>query len=85
MPCSMTLLSASVKILGQLCFLYGLLGWIYGILFQFIYPQWLTGPLSHLTPGLRVDVFAIVSFFVSMLGFLLWRFTLELTATTRQP
>jgi hypothetical protein len=75
--------SATVKILGQLLFLYGLLGWIYGILFQFIYPQWLTGPLSHLTPGLRVDVFAIASFFLSILGFLLWRFTIELTTNAR--
>ena len=74
---------ASVKILGQLGFLYGMCGWIYGILFQFIYPQWLMGPLSHLTPGLRVDVFAIASFFVSMLGFVLWRLTVELTTDAR--
>lgn len=75
--------TASLKILGQLGFLYGMCGWIYGILFQFIYPAWLTGPLSHLTPGLRVDTFAIASFFVSMLGFVLWRFTLELTRSPR--
>jgi hypothetical protein len=75
----MKLFAASVKIFGQLFFLYGLCGWIYGILFQFIYPEWLTGPLSHLTPGIRVDTFAIASFFVSMFGFLLWRFMIELT------
>lgn len=68
-----------IKILGQMLFLYGLFGWVYGILFQFIYPQWLTGQLSHITPWLRVDIFAIASFFVSIFGFLVWRFILEIS------
>jgi hypothetical protein len=78
----MKLFTTLVKIVGQTCFLYGLLGWIYGVAFQFIFPQWLTLQLSHVTPWLRVDIFAIVSFFVSIFGFLVWRFIIEVTISS---
>jgi hypothetical protein len=61
-----------IKAVGELFFVFGLLGWIYGILFQFRYPQWLTLPLTHLTPWLRVDVFTMISFVASAIGFLVW-------------
>jgi len=66
-----------VKVIGQLLFLYGLLSWTYGVAVQFLQPSWLPGPLSHLTPDLRVDVFAIISFIVSAIGFVMWRLAKE--------
>jgi len=66
------------KAIGQLLFLYGLLAWIYGIMIQFIHPEWLTEPLSHLFLWIRVDTFTIISFIISAIGFFVWRLTYEL-------
>jgi len=71
-----------VEVVGQLLFLYGLLGWAYGVLMQFRNPKSLTYPLSHLTTWLRVDTFAIASFIVSALGFFMWRLTKEFVDST---
>jgi hypothetical protein len=68
-----------VKVVGELLFLYGLLGWTYGVLVQLIYPYWLPFSLSHLIPWIKVDTFAILSFILSAFGFLMWRITKELT------
>ena len=73
-----------LKVIGQLLFLYGLLGWIYGVGVQFIHPNWLRFGLSHLTPDLRIDTFTIISFIVSAFGFFTWRLTKELTDSTRK-
>jgi hypothetical protein len=67
-----------VKVLGEVLFLYGLLGWIYGVTIQLTYPNLLHEGLSHLSPWIRVDTFAIVSFLLSILGFLMWRLAKEL-------
>ena len=75
-------LSFSVlKGIGQLLFLYGFLGWLYGILIQLIHPEWLTLGLSHLIPWIRVDTFTIVCFVVSAFGFLIWRLTREVISS----
>lgn len=66
-----------LKILGQTAFLFGLLGWIYGVLIQITHPEFLTTTLSHLTTWIRVDTFTMVSFFVSIVGFILWRIIIE--------
>ena len=66
-----------VKVVGELLFLYGFLGWIYGVLVQLTHPHWLSLELSHLTPWLRVDAFTILSFIVSAVGFFMWRLTSE--------
>jgi hypothetical protein len=66
-----------VKVLGELLFLYGFLGWIYGVLVQLIHPGWLSYGLSHLVPWIRVDTFTVFSFAVSAVGFLLWRLVKE--------
>jgi hypothetical protein len=66
-----------MSVVGQFWFLYGLLGWAYGVLVQMLRPQWLGLGLSHLIPWIRVDTFAILSFIASALGFLLWRFARE--------
>jgi hypothetical protein len=63
---------------GQMLFLFGLLGWLYGVLVQFIHPEWLHLGLSHLIPWIRVDTFTIISFVVSAVGFFIWRLTKEL-------
>ena len=76
--------SAILKALGQLLFLFGLLGWTYGVAWQIVYPHWITWGLSHLTPNLRIDIFAIYSFITSAAGFFLWRLTKELTDATQQ-
>ena len=64
-----------LRVVGELFFLFGLLGWVYGVLIQLVYPEWLSLGLSHLTPWIRVDTFTIISFFVSAIGFLIWRLT----------
>jgi uncharacterized protein with PQ loop repeat len=69
---------AGVRALGELLFLYGLLGWGYGVLVQFTHPNWLP-QLSHLTGTLRVDTFAIACFILSAVGFFLWRLTERLS------
>ena len=59
---------------GEVIFLFGLFGWLYGVTIQITNPEWLTIQISHLTPWLRVDVFTIISFIASALGFFIWRF-----------
>lgn len=71
-----------VKIIGQLLFLYGLLGWAYGVAVQLLHPNWLSLPISHLTPSLRLDTFTIIAFIISAAGFFMWRLAKELKAPT---
>lgn len=73
----------AVKVVGELLFFYGLLGWGYGVLVQITHPNWLPLRLSHLAPWLRVDTFAIASFLVSALGFLIWSLAGELTKSAQ--
>jgi hypothetical protein len=68
-----------VKVVGEALFLYGLLGWTYGVLVQLIHPRWLPSGLSHLIPWIRIDTFTVISFALSAVGFLIWRITRELT------
>lgn len=67
-----------VKVIGQVVFLYGLLGWLYGVAIQFWDSELLRYPMSHLTPWLRVDTFTIGSFILSAVGFFMWRLAKEL-------
>jgi hypothetical protein len=67
-----------IKVVGQMLFLFGLLGWMYGVLVQITHPDWLYFPLSHLTLWLRLDTFTISAFIASALGFTAWRLTTEL-------
>jgi len=67
-----------IKVIGEMLFIYGLLGWIYGVAIQFYRPTWLPSGISHLFPWLRLDTFTILSFLVSALGFLIWRLAVEL-------
>jgi hypothetical protein len=69
----------ALKVVGEFLFLFGLLSWVYGVLFQFIFPEWLTGGLSHFTPWIRVDTFTIIGFIVAAVGFLMWRLAKELS------
>lgn len=75
---------AVVKVVGEVLFLYGFLGWVYGVLIQLIHPYWLPLPISHLTPWIRVDTFTVISFILSAIGFLMWRLTRELTKLPTQ-
>jgi len=68
-----------VKVVGEVLFLYGLLGWTYGVVVQLIHPRWLPLPLSHLIVWVRIDTFTIICFILSALGFFIWRLTKELT------
>ena len=72
-----------VKVVGELLFVYGLLGWIYGVIVQITHPNWLTLRLSHLTEWLRVDTFTIASFIVSAIGFLIWMLAKELASSNK--
>jgi hypothetical protein len=68
-----------VKVAGELLFLYGLLAWLDGVVIQFVNPNALAMPVSHLFPWMRTDTFTILSFIVSALGFFMWRLAVELT------
>jgi hypothetical protein len=67
------------KVIGEFLFLFGLMSWIYGVLFQFIFPEWLNSGLSHLTPWIRIDTFTIISFIIAAVGFIIWRLAKELS------
>jgi hypothetical protein len=62
-----------LRVIGEAFFLYGLLGWAYGVLVQTTHPRVLTEGLSHLTPWIRVDTFTVLSFMLSIIGFLIMR------------
>jgi len=62
-----------LKVFGELLFFYGLLAWLDGVVIQFLDPHWLPLPVSHLLPWVRTDTFTIFCFFVSALGFFIWR------------
>jgi hypothetical protein len=64
-----------IRVTGEMLFIYGLLGWVYGVAIQFYNPTWLLTGISHLTPWLRLDTFTVVSFFASAFGFFIWRLT----------
>jgi hypothetical protein len=66
------------KVFGELLFLYGLLGWVYGVLVQMFHPEWISLPLSHLATWIRVDTFSIMCFILSAVGFSIWQLTKEL-------
>jgi hypothetical protein len=70
--------SVIIKVVGEMLFLYGLLGWTYGVLVQLLHPYWMSLPLSHLTVWIRIDTFTILSFILSAVGFLAWRISREL-------
>jgi hypothetical protein len=72
-------LTVTIKVIGEALFLYGLLGWAYGVLVQITHPSWLPFPISHLTLWIRLDTFTVISFILSAAGFSIWRLTKELT------
>jgi hypothetical protein len=67
------------KVFAQMLFLFGFLAWLYGVIVQVTHPEWLPMPLLHLTLWLRVDTFTILSFFISAIGFFVWRIIVELS------
>ena len=73
-----------IRVIGELLFLFGLLGWVNGEIVQFIDPGWLSLGLSHLTPWIRLDTFTILSFIVSAIGFFMWRITKELASPNQK-
>jgi len=66
-----------VEVIGEMLFLFGFLAWLDGVVIQFTHPNWLPERVSHLL-NVRTDTFTIAMFFVSALGFFLWRLTAEL-------
>jgi len=57
-------------------FVFGLLVWGYVVLFQVVYPDWVSLPFSHI--GIfpldwRLDDVGMVAFAVAAAGFLMWR------------
>jgi len=71
-----------VKVVGETLFVYGLLGWIYGVLVQLIHPSWLCFGLSNLIPWIRIDTFAVLSFILSIVGFFISRLCKHLIPKT---
>ena len=73
-----------VKVVGEFLFLFGMLGWVYGVLVQLIHPDWLPLGLSHLVPWIRVDTFTIISFIIAAIGFFIWRLSKEILKSTQK-
>jgi hypothetical protein len=71
------------KVVGEMLFLFGFLAWLDGAVIQFTHPDWLPERVSHLL-NVRTDTFTIIMFFVSALGFLLWRLAAELMKTEKE-
>lgn len=72
--------SDSLEVVGLTMFVFGLLEWLYVVVIQVTHPDWLTISLTHYNvPPLnwRVDDVGILSFAISMFGFLLWRLETE--------
>jgi hypothetical protein len=69
--------TAILRVVGEALFLYGLLGWTYGVLIAITHPETLPMSLSHLTTWIRTDTFTIMSFILSIIGFFIWRLTRE--------
>jgi hypothetical protein len=76
-------LKTIINVFGEFLFLFGLLGWIYGVLIQLIHPEYLPLGLSHLIPWIRVDTLTIISFIIAAIGFLTWRLTKETLNSTK--
>jgi hypothetical protein len=66
-----------LRVVGEALFLYGLLGWTYGVVVEITNPDVLPMELSHLITWIRVDTFAVLSFMLSIIGFFIWRLTRE--------
>ena len=66
----------TVKVIGQMLFLFAFLAWLDGAVIQITHPSWLPLPVSHLL-NVRLDNFTIAMFFISALGFLMWRLPAE--------
>ncbi|MGA2681829.1 MAG: hypothetical protein ABSF44_08530 [Candidatus Bathyarchaeia archaeon] len=67
-----------INVIGEMLFIFGLLGWFYGVATQITQPAWLPTPVSHLFPWLRLDTFTVLSFLASALGFFVWRLSSKL-------
>jgi hypothetical protein len=67
-----------IKVVGEMLFFFGFLAWVDGVVIQITHPNWLPMPVSHLL-NVRTDTFTIAMFFVSALGFFIWRVVAELT------
>jgi hypothetical protein len=75
---NMKLRTETRRALFSTLFLFGLLTWLYVIIFQMIYPDVMSATLTHINIfplNLRVDVTGIVAFVVSAVAF----FFLQLT------
>lgn len=68
------------RVIGEVLFLYGFLGWFYGVFVAFTHPEWLPMSVSHLLPWIRTDTFTVLSFIVSAIGFAMWRLAREATS-----
>jgi hypothetical protein len=73
---------------GLTLFVFGLLTWLYVIVFQLLYPGAVTGgaPFSHLTfPPFdwRLDDVGMFSFAVSAVGFFVWRIQVKRLAASK--
>ena len=73
-----------IQVVGELLFLFGFLGWVYGVLVQLTHPEWLSSQLSHLITWVRVDTFTIVSFIIGAIGFFIWRLIKELVNSAQK-
>jgi len=67
-----------IKVVGEMLFFFGFLAWLDGAVIQVTHPNWLPLPVSHFL-NIRTDTFTIAMFFVSALGFFIWRVVAELT------
>ncbi len=66
-----------IKTTGKMMCIYGGLTWLYVMVINFTYPEWLAMPFSHLTLWIRTDTVGMIAFVISAVGFWIWEVTKE--------
>lgn len=61
-----------IRSLSFTLFVFGLLGWLYIAMNNWIHPQTLTLQLTHFAKWPREDTFGEISFAVSFISFFIW-------------
>lgn len=64
------------RALALTAFVFGLMVWVYVIVVQLVYPDWISAPLSHVSIfplNWRLDDVGMAAFGVAAIGFLFWQ------------
>lgn len=66
-----------VKAASLTLFVFGFAGWFYVVGNAWFHPETLSKQFTHLTPWMREDTFAYISFIISFISFFIWNLIRE--------